>query len=491
MKFIKKIIAILLVLAVSLPYAWALEVVASSATQRELWEIEDELRELEDYIDAGHTLLLNLRQDLQELRDEMLWLDTQIADVVRSIDETEQAIDALSISIAHVLVQRAEAAVARDEAQVSRAAGEEILAARVRAMHESGQVNILDVLFNAESITDFLVRLEDLRRVIQFNRELIERLEGYEKVIQAYSEELFLKDARLQDLRIEEERQYEILLLQLDDLHRQMDEKSGFLVELEEDEEMFALLLELLEIEHYALVERGLEVQAQFDREMAAAAFNHAARQANMGRAPSLATPWTQAAFVQPRVHTAPAVASDGIPDILVALANINAGPHAERARATQMAQDAARVAAGPVTLDPNWRELFNRPAERRVNPPAEGRFAWPVPSHPYVEQGAVGTHIAIDIFGAVGAPIVAADRGEVVFSDWTIGFGNLVILDHGDGYRTLYVHNKANHVQVGQVVERGQHIADVGASGSTTVDHLHFEVRRNNVAVDPMQFFE
>ena len=483
MRYFKKIIAILLVLAVSLPYAWAFEVVASSATQRELLEIEAELRELEGYMDEGSALLQNLRRELQELRDEMFELDMQIARVMGSIIETEEAIVLLSHSIEVVGAERTEAAGALEVARANREEGQDVLAARVRAMHESGQINILDVLFNAESITDFLVRLEDLRTVIRFNRELIERLEEYEEEYQRSNEELFLLEGRLQDLQRSYEIQHEELEWHLENLYRQMEEKGNFIAELEGNEERFELLLELLELEHYELVERGLAVRARFDREMAAAAFNHTMRQAGV-------TSWRPTPS-QPMVHTAsampsPVVGAGGIVNRGLALIEREMRYMDYHMRESIMRREQYREADIPVSL---W-EQPGGPLERRVGS-GDGRFEWPVPSRPYVAGGFGERHTAIDILADAGTPIVAAQGGVVIHSDWTLGLGNAVVIDHGNGYRTMYIHNQSNHVQVGQQVERGQHIADIGMTGGTRINHVHFEIWRDNVPVDPMQFFD
>ena len=98
--------------------------------------------------------------------------------------------------------------------------------------------------------------------------------------------------------------------------------------------------------------------------------------------------------------------------------------------------------------------------------------------------------HTGIDVSAPTGTRINAAAEGYVRFVGWMGGYGNTIIIDHGGGYSTLYAHNSRNRVAQGQHVRAGQHIADVGSSGLSTGPHLHFEVRRNNVAVDPMAFF-
>jgi hypothetical protein len=98
--------------------------------------------------------------------------------------------------------------------------------------------------------------------------------------------------------------------------------------------------------------------------------------------------------------------------------------------------------------------------------------------------------HKGIDIAARIGEPILAAARGRVTFSGHRAnGYGNMVEIDHGYGYVTRYAHASRLHVRTGEMVERGQHIADVGATGIVTGPHLHYEVEVNGREVDPMNF--
>ena len=98
-------------------------------------------------------------------------------------------------------------------------------------------------------------------------------------------------------------------------------------------------------------------------------------------------------------------------------------------------------------------------------------------------------THDGIDISAPVGTMIHAASAGEVVYSDSLRGYGNVIIVRHDNGYATVYAHNNRNLVQAGKHVRRGETIAQVGQSGHTTGANLHFEVRKDNVACDPLFF--
>ncbi len=123
---------------------------------------------------------------------------------------------------------------------------------------------------------------------------------------------------------------------------------------------------------------------------------------------------------------------------------------------------------------------------------PAELDLAWPVGGTPTsgfgVRNGA--HHDGLDIPMALGTPVRAAEAGRVIHSgDGLAGYGNLVIVRHAERISTVYAHNRRNRVRVGEFVERGQVIAEVGRSGNATTPHLHFEVRRDGSPVDPLRY--
>jgi murein DD-endopeptidase MepM/ murein hydrolase activator NlpD len=97
--------------------------------------------------------------------------------------------------------------------------------------------------------------------------------------------------------------------------------------------------------------------------------------------------------------------------------------------------------------------------------------------------------HAGIDIAVGSGTPVVAAAGGTVVIAGWLGGYGNLVVVDHGNGTATAYGHNSAVTVGTGQFVAQGQLIAYSGSTGHSTGPHVHFEVRIGGVPVDPMGY--
>lgn len=121
---------------------------------------------------------------------------------------------------------------------------------------------------------------------------------------------------------------------------------------------------------------------------------------------------------------------------------------------------------------------------------PSSSGFIWPV-------QGVLTSgfgmrwgrmHEGIDIAAPIGTPIHAAAAGTIIYAGWMGGYGNLVIIDHGGGMATAYGHQSAIYVTGGSV-SQGQVIGAVGSTGNSTGPHLHFEVRVNGSAVDPLGY--
>ena len=128
-------------------------------------------------------------------------------------------------------------------------------------------------------------------------------------------------------------------------------------------------------------------------------------------------------------------------------------------------------------------------------NGSSSGRLIWPTLAKAKITQGYRRGHYAVDIATRSKGPIFAATGGKVIKAayGWNGGYGNVVILDHGNGMQTLYAHNEKLYVTAGQYVEQGQTIAWMGNSGrvyGVTGIHLHFEVRINGVKYNPMNFF-
>lgn len=179
-----------------------------------------------------------------------------------------------------------------------------------------------------------------------------------------------------------------------------------------------------------------------------------------------------------------------------------------ESSAKSESAKLAAQRKAADAAIDQWYKDYYAEQAKNHNNGggsggyTSTGNFAWPVPGVNRISSGygsrSGGFHKGIDISaaGVYGKPIVAADSGRVIQGGWGNygtgygGYGNVVAIDHGGGYSTLYGHCSSVVVSAGTIVKKGQVIAYVGSTGDSTGPHLHFEIRVNGVAKNPMNWF-
>ena len=153
-------------------------------------------------------------------------------------------------------------------------------------------------------------------------------------------------------------------------------------------------------------------------------------------------------------------------------------------------------------TADPNFKQMFQ--SWKQLDKVEEGTIAIPstmpvsgtnftsgygVRSDPF--QGRAAMHAGVDLAGAFGTKIFATADGTVSRTQWVNGYGNLVEINHGQGIQTRYGHLSRSLVSPGQKVKRGDLIALMGSTGRSTGNHLHYEVRIDGRAVNPVPFMQ
>ncbi len=157
----------------------------------------------------------------------------------------------------------------------------------------------------------------------------------------------------------------------------------------------------------------------------------------------------------------------------------------------SQMSQQNATIAALEAAVAADKQALANQ--SRKYT---GGTFVWPAPSYTYISSeygyrmhpiyGRTIFHSGLDMAAPSGSPILAAADGVVVAASYESSMGNYVMINHGDGLYTIYMHASALYVSSGQEVSAGEQIAAVGSTGNSTGPHLHFSVRLNGSYVSP-----
>lgn len=180
---------------------------------------------------------------------------------------------------------------------------------------------------------------------------------------------------------------------------------------------------------------------------------------------------------------------NDGVKELTVSVDKVN-GREVSRTHLNE------KILREPVKkiIGYGTKEKPKNPTGSTVTPAKKGMFM-----HPLNGGGRISSeygsrwgsyHRGMDIAASAGTPIYAAASGTVIYSGYNNGgFGNLVMIDHGNGYQTYYAHNSKNVAQVGQKVSKGQKIAVVGSTGNSTGNHVHFEIRKNGTPINPYSY--
>ena len=175
-----------------------------------------------------------------------------------------------------------------------------------------------------------------------------------------------------------------------------------------------------------------------------------------------------------------------------------------------QASQHQAEIAAQEAQIAQMEAELKRQEEEARRKAEAQGQtyktvsigditFTWPCPASSRITsyfgsreaptEGASTNHKAVDIGASTGTDIIAAADGQVSIATYSASAGNYIMLNHGGGVTTVYMHCSKLLVSAGESVKKGQVIAKVGSTGYSTGPHLHFGVRVNGTYVDPLQY--
>ncbi len=431
---------ILLVMPVSSVFAQSIEELQEQNEQRQL-----QMDEAQENIEVKET-------EKSEVLWEILELDNEIAALDENITVIEGEIEVLDENIAKNKqeIRRLEKRIAENE---------KLFSERINAMFKSAKGSYMQVLLNSADLSELLSRSQMMKSIADYDKSLIaalkndhEKLEETKAALEADMQELKEKEAELQS----EKERVQIVV----------EEKGNYVAQLQsqinDEEELVAILnAEFQEAENTIayLVEEARK-----------------AEEARIAEEKRLAE--------EARIAEEKRIAAEE------AARQAAAEEEAEAQRLKDEAVEKENAAKQEL-------ESYSPPSYPSVH---EG-LAWPVPAsynitsyfggrtHPI--SGVYHAHNGVDVGAPVGTTLVAAQSGTVILASWNGGYGNCVMINHGNGMVTLYGHMNSFYVGTGQWVEKGQAIGEVGNTGLSTGPHLHFEVIVNGGKVNPMNYLQ
>ena len=431
-------------------------------------------------IDALREKKNRITQRVTEAKESLNRYQEEEADVLHqkaALDEqnavAQEALDVVNEEIAlydELIAQKErelQAALAREQDQLSR------YRTRIRAMEENGGYNLLGILINSGSFSELLTALDDMGNIMESDKQLEHEFraarEEVERVKADYEETRSVSEARKRELE---------------------EEKAGIEAQIAETEAMLAALAEQIE-EAMALYDQEVAAEAEASREVEALIAKYEAEQAAIR------------------------AAAEAEARRIAMQAAQNAANNANNNTGSNSGSNAGGNAGGSVSDGGNSGGSVSDGGNagggggESVSGGGSGSSGggggytgittWPAPvsnrgliTGRYGESRTGHMHAGIDIdgYGCDNAAIVAAGSGTVIASTYNSGYGNYVMIDHGNGYSTLYGHMSGNAVSVGDWVNAGQCVGYMGATGNASGTHLHFEIRINGNTVDPEGWF-
>lgn len=321
------------------------------------------------------------------------------------------------------------------EAEERIAAREVLLESRVRLMYTDGSVSYLDVLLSSTSFSDFLERADSLKMIVDQDQNLLEEHKKDKELVVQKKQELEEQYKEHKQLYADKKERKAELDAKEEEKQQLIAEYDGEIESQEELSEEQDRMLVQIASKRSALLQEKNELKAE--QEAAAAKAKAAAEEE----------------------------------------ARKNAQQNVSSSNSSSSSSSSSNTSSGS--------GIFSKPISGAYISSGYGPRVHPI-------TGVVGKmHAGIDYAAPEGTTIMAAESGVVIVAEWTSGYGNTVIIDHGDGLWTLYGHIRNGGIKVkeGDSVTRGQKIAEVGSTGNSTGNHLHFEVRVNGSHTNPLNY--
>ena len=395
--------------------------------QDQLDAVNEKIDDLQGQIDEAEEYQSALSEQISLYKDQIALLDEQISSLEADIDSKQDEIDQFQQQIDQLDTEIADKQVEIDDTY-------EQFKTRMVALYEAGETSSLAMLLSSSSFGDFVTNIQLMQAVSESDQQLVNKLKSQldeqEKLKAQQQQAKSDTEAALEQIQLDEQE----LMIQREDQDNARAELETAYSESETAQQDMEALKAEYESDRDAKIAEDQQVEAEIQQIYAQLAAQQAAAQQAQQQASN---------------------------------------------SSSSSSSDSSGSSAGSTAVV-NTGDLS---------------FRWPLPGYSTITSGFGSrwgsNHTGIDISGGgvYGSPIVAAESGTVVVATTHWSYGNYVIVDHGNGYTTLYAHMSSIGCSVGDYVTKGQTIGYVGSTGDSTGPHLHFEVRINGAAQNPQNY--
>lgn len=413
-----------------------------------LEEAQQEKEKLQDALNEAQALIQDLKGSKSNIQDKVKKLDAQLTKISTDISNLESQLQDKNLEIS-------DTSKVLEEAKRDAAAQYEMMKIRIRYMYENRDRSYVEKILSAGSISEALNAVEYISQIARYDRQMLEKYQQTQVTVADAKTALEQEKAELEQMqaKVEENKQAVSVLLTA---------KESELSAVNQDIKEANSQADVFEAELIAQEEVIAQIRAAEEAKKAARAEAEAR-----------------------------------------ARAEAEARAKAEAEAAVQEEEENSTEEAS----EPQEGDTENSAPEQEPEPEPEqepdtyngGAFLWPCPASTRITSdygnrqsptaGASSNHKGIDIGAPYGSDIVAAADGEVIFSGYSNGGGNYIMIDHGGSLYTVYMHASSLCVSKGEKVVRGQTVAKVGSTGISTGNHLHFGVSLNGAYVSPWNY--
>ena len=392
-------------------------------------EAQQEKKDLEKELADAQNLIDGLKDSKEDIETKVSQLDAKLTDIAGRINDLEVQLEQKNTEISNAQEQLS-------QAQADENAQYEQMKKRIKYMYENGSnMSLLESLFTSGSMAEFINQTEYIKQITNYDRQMLEKYQNTQQTVADTKTTLETDYADLTAMKDQVQKEQDTVAALMSAKEQELNSVSGEITDAQSDADVVAA-----------------EIQAQDDM-----------------------------------------------------IAQIQA-EEARKAAEKAAAEKAAEVAKNQINQGNTEQPSEGNNTESKdtnitvVDDTYNGGvFAWPCPSSTRITSdygtrlsptaGASSNHKGIDISASYGAAIVAAADGTVSYAGYGSATGNYIMVSHGSGIYTIYCHCSALLVSAGQKVTAGQTIAQVGSTGISTGNHLHFGVTCNGSYVSPWNY--